>query len=1305
MSMSAAELKILIDIAGADRAISDMNRVGRAVDDTGGRGKGFLSNVTGTMLGVFGGGLISGAVGHLFNLGQGFISANASAEMFRNQLDVAAGSTEKAGQIFDFVKTMAKDSPFEMPELVQAAANLESLGQSSQKWLPIIGDTAAATNKSVDQVTQAVLDAQTGEFERLKEFGIRTQVEGDKVRFSFMKNGQMMTVEAENTSDGISNALADIWSDKYTGSMETMSNTFIGQLSTLKDNMAMIAQSISKPIFDGLKKGMEFANNFIGPFTSMLSQGVSPMAAASLALRAALVDTFGEETANKVKGFADGLISVIGTIISVVTTVAGAIGSAIGAAVGFIQQHWGTISAIFGTIAGVIGSVFGFLADHFGTITTVILPAVGAVFMVVQAFGAFQAASAAIPGALTAIKTAILGLSAPMLIAAAVVAALVIAYQTNFLGFADLVNGAVSKVISVVSQLVSYLQSAFSGGWMAGINKIATDIAGLGDRFTPLKQAFQELGTFIKMLIPVIFSFKNAFSQLMAGDFSGAWTSFKAGVMGALQAGRQFLVFINTLRSQLLGLLQTGIENLFSRLASAFPAFGSSIRLVGSLLSNVIGVVKNLGDAFAALLSGDIGGFFSSLGDAAIDAAQAILSAMLLVPSLIINVFRAIDWGGVWSGLVSGFGSALSGASGLIGGWASSIGSAISSGLQAAGDWVMSSFQAAWDAISNIDWGQFIPGLSWSDFIGYVGDLGAWIGEKITNIPWTDLIQKVLNLGAFIANGITSIPWMDLIQKVLNLGAFIANGITSIPWLDLVQKVLNLGAFIANGITNIPWTSLIQKVLNLGAFIANGITNIPWMSLIQKVLNLGAFIANGITNIPWTSLIDKVSDLGSGILGKIDDLASKIVSALGLPKLDDFSIPTPSIDDILNWIFGEKKEKEPKVDGTVTVPPGTIPNDPEHQALAPSGSALFKSPYAQQATITLNAQDNASPVVANLKAALMAIPPEKLSQLRQAGGELVSSVSERVQGAIGNIPSAKSTALSALGGEQFTGTTKGIKAGLDEIPETKSTKVSFLESLLAVAGAQAVKQAVNAIPESRTTSIRQVGAEVVSAASGITRSAISAIPTSWLSFIRQNGGEQVTSVASGARSALVSIPTSRFTAIAQAGAGSVANAARDAASAIYDIPTFRQVTVAIVVSGLSAAQNALAGVGAHARGGYVDTATTWLAEQGRELLRTPAGEWFMARQKALYSVPMGSYVYTNAETERMMGNLAPVPAYASGGVVGGGYVPRPMQANAAPTQNTYLIVDPEFLRDLPDAVRSMRALSTGEALRALVGEG
>ena len=46
---------------------------------------------------------------------------------------------------------------------MEGAAKFETMGMAAQKWLPLAGDMAAATNKSFDQATEALIDAQNGE--------------------------------------------------------------------------------------------------------------------------------------------------------------------------------------------------------------------------------------------------------------------------------------------------------------------------------------------------------------------------------------------------------------------------------------------------------------------------------------------------------------------------------------------------------------------------------------------------------------------------------------------------------------------------------------------------------------------------------------------------------------------------------------------------------------------------------------------------------------------------------------------------------------------------------------------------------------------------------------------------------------------------------------------------------------------------------------------------------------------------------------------------------------------------------------
>lgn len=164
--------------------------------------------------------------------GVGFKEA-LDLEGYRLQLETATKDTKKASQIMKYAIDLANKTPFEGGELVEASAMFEAMGLSAKKWLPLAGDMAAATNKDFMQATEAIIDAQAGELERLKEFGIK---KSDIIK----KAGQMFTnIEVVNNKDQIVNqekfneAMIALMKDKFSGGMEKQATTMKGLWSTV----------------------------------------------------------------------------------------------------------------------------------------------------------------------------------------------------------------------------------------------------------------------------------------------------------------------------------------------------------------------------------------------------------------------------------------------------------------------------------------------------------------------------------------------------------------------------------------------------------------------------------------------------------------------------------------------------------------------------------------------------------------------------------------------------------------------------------------------------------------------------------------------------------------------------------------------------------------------------------------------------------------------------------------------------------------------------------------------------------------
>lgn len=154
-------------------------------------------------------------------------------EGYKMQLETATKDTKKASEIMQYAINMANKTPFEGGELVEGAAKFEAMGLSAKKWLTYAGDMAAATNKSFDQSVEALIDAQAGELERMKEFGITKAMileQGEKM-FSGVQiannNGQIVNQEKFNE------AMLALMEDKFAGGMEKQATTIRGMWSTV----------------------------------------------------------------------------------------------------------------------------------------------------------------------------------------------------------------------------------------------------------------------------------------------------------------------------------------------------------------------------------------------------------------------------------------------------------------------------------------------------------------------------------------------------------------------------------------------------------------------------------------------------------------------------------------------------------------------------------------------------------------------------------------------------------------------------------------------------------------------------------------------------------------------------------------------------------------------------------------------------------------------------------------------------------------------------------------------------------------
>jgi hypothetical protein len=124
----------------------------------------------------------------------------------------------------------------------------------STEALTAYGDTASAMGKSLNDMVEAVADAATGEFERLKEFGIRSEQHGDKVKFTF----KGVTTEVGKNSEEIQKYLKDLGKTNFGGGMEAQSKSLAGTFSTFSDTVQLKLGEIAQKsgVIDGLTNAL-----------------------------------------------------------------------------------------------------------------------------------------------------------------------------------------------------------------------------------------------------------------------------------------------------------------------------------------------------------------------------------------------------------------------------------------------------------------------------------------------------------------------------------------------------------------------------------------------------------------------------------------------------------------------------------------------------------------------------------------------------------------------------------------------------------------------------------------------------------------------------------------------------------------------------------------------------------------------------------------------------------------------------------------------------------------------------------------
>ncbi|QJC56136.1 hypothetical protein HC248_01422 [Polaromonas vacuolata] len=240
-----------------------MRKIDKSASDSGsglnllGKGAGLAA----TAIAAAGTAMAAGFVGKLISVQREFDALNSS-------LITVSGSSAAAAREMSWLKDFAKETPFGLAQATQGFVKMKALGlEPTKASLTSFGNTASAMGKDLNQMVEAVADAATGEFERLKEFGIKAKQEGDKVSLTF----QGVTQTIGNNAAEITQYLTAIGNNEFAGAMAERTKTLDGAISGLSDSWSELFRTISASgVSQAMTNGIKGVDGYLVALTERM---------------------------------------------------------------------------------------------------------------------------------------------------------------------------------------------------------------------------------------------------------------------------------------------------------------------------------------------------------------------------------------------------------------------------------------------------------------------------------------------------------------------------------------------------------------------------------------------------------------------------------------------------------------------------------------------------------------------------------------------------------------------------------------------------------------------------------------------------------------------------------------------------------------------------------------------------------------------------------------------------------------------------------------------------------------------------
>lgn len=198
-------------------------------------------------------------------LGAAIVGMNARLEQANIAFRTMLGSARAAGEFLGELQQFAAATPFEFPDLVTATQRMLAFQISASKVIPLltaIGDAAAALGsgkEGIDRITLALGQMSAKgkvsgeELRQLAEAGIP----GLKILAQELKittaEAQALVTEGAISADTFIAAFQKFSELNFGGLMKEQEKTFLGAISTIKDQLLLLGSDAFQPLFQSIR--------------------------------------------------------------------------------------------------------------------------------------------------------------------------------------------------------------------------------------------------------------------------------------------------------------------------------------------------------------------------------------------------------------------------------------------------------------------------------------------------------------------------------------------------------------------------------------------------------------------------------------------------------------------------------------------------------------------------------------------------------------------------------------------------------------------------------------------------------------------------------------------------------------------------------------------------------------------------------------------------------------------------------------------------------------------------------------------